>query len=169
MYPAAMAETVNLFESSPPGHQEREPDDVPTEYNNVFEGLRHAVQVSEVVFARAVKADLRDRLSNRHIPIRLVLPEEAEVLPVWSAQSSVALLIPVPPERAGDWDKAKENLRPLLESLVSSLAHQIIDSWQPGLQVDLVGPVETRIHAVRSDVYNFVIKQKWSVSLDGRR
>lgn len=163
-----MAETVNRFESSPPGHQEHEPADVATEYSNVFEGLKHAVEVAEVVFARAAKADLRDRLSNRHIPIHLAHPEDSDILPFWSAQSSVALLIPVPPERAGDWDKAKESLRPLLESLVSSLSLQIIDTWQSGLRVHLVGPIYSRIHTVKPDVYNFVIRQKWSVNLDGR-
>jgi hypothetical protein len=150
---------VTTFDSSspPPRGEEQELLSGNFEFTTVFEALRHSQEVAENAFSRCAKKLFRDLLTADGVRIKLVMPDEDPVYPIWLVGATITVHV------LGQYDE------PLwasyLENLVSEqadLVHRLRD--ENGV-IRLIGPLSTRISEIGDRIFSFSLKQKWS--LDG--
>jgi hypothetical protein len=162
MYLAGMAESTNIFDSSPPIFGIRDPIDMGVEYGQIFDALLVDLSLAETVYSRAVKKHFQSWLVAEDIPFeRLTQCDKRGHFPVWVTQTSVSVLVPTDREER---EQAKGALCSRLEGLLSSLVAQILSCWSPGLRLGLVDPLSSSIIKMQGSVYSFFLKQRWLVT-----
>lgn len=129
------------------------------EYTQALDAIEHSLQVTENVFARASKKDLRKILPKA----RLRKSEDARgMLPLWVASSDVAFDLKEK-NTYEDWPAVREDKAELLSSLVRLLAYKILEAVEGKGDLVLVDALRVKISEVGENVYRFSLKQKWTV------
>jgi hypothetical protein len=145
-----MVKMVTGFEETFAAHA-KEPATPDEDFKNLFEALKHDLEVAENVFARATKRNLKRLLKDRP----LILQESKESRterPLWMTEQSVTQ--DLTPQFLGDYVE-------ILSAMTASMVRNIIDVLPEGHAIVLIDPVQTKIMQVGATEFTFRIKQKW--------
>ena len=146
---------VTGFEDSFSAHAR----EIPTaleDYQQVYEALKHDLDVAKNVFSRATKKYLKHKLKGH----KLILQESSESRterPLWVSENSVTLQIDVSSQYPA------EELMTILSDLADNLINDMTSKLQdPSMSIILIDPIQTAILPVGTFEYSFRIKQKWA-------